>query len=205
MSRHPLAWARLNGRPLLGVGAAAAWAGSSAACSNEPATLIDPDDLAAADSDPRDAEGGILGMPPCRALRSLNQDLNLQAAGKHAGTQVSTGGGGYVFAVIFAPSATPSSAAEVVAEVPAGVKDGAKELDGDSTRKVDGLSGLPRGVVGYRGEENTLLTEYAYATTTTADRLLVVGAEHPTSGSSSVSIADLLDAALKNAPDVATD
>ncbi|TQL67668.1 hypothetical protein FB381_1550 [Nocardioides albertanoniae] len=140
-------------------------------------------------------------MPPCRTLRSLNQDLNLQAAGKHTGTEVRIDGGGYAFAVVFAASATQPSADEVVADIPTQIDECAKELQDDANRQVKPISDLPDGAIGYKGEEGSVATEYAYVATDD-DRLLVVGTEHPADNRSSVSMSSLLDVALKHAPDV---
>lgn len=164
-------------------------------------TLIKADDFEAAKGEAHDAGGGIVGMPPCRALREFNQDLNLAASGKVTGTTVGIEGGGSVFAVVFSPTATPPSATEAVAEVPGKVEECIKELAGDPSRKVEELSGLPLDATGFRGTENNSTNEYAYAVTS-EDRLLVVGAEYATGDSPPVPVERLLELAGDRAPDV---
>lgn len=174
-------------------------------CGEEsPTTLIKPDDFEAAKGEAHDAGSGIVGMPPCRALRELNQDLNLTASGKVTGTTVGIEGGGSVFAVVFSPTATPPSATEVVADVPGKVEECIKEIAGDPSRKVEELSDLPLDATGFHGEENNSTSEYAYAVTSD-DRLLVVGTEYTTGDSSPVSIERLLELAADRAPDVSAD
>lgn len=174
-------------------------------CGDEsPTTLIEPDDFEAAKGEAHDAGGGIVGMPPCRALREFNQDLNLAAAGKVTGTTVGIEDGGSVFAVVFSPTATPPSANEVVADVPGHVEECTKEIAGDPSRKVEPLSDLPLDATGFHGEENNSTSEYAYAVTSD-DRLLVVGAEYATGDSPPVSIERLLELAADRAPDVSAD
>ncbi|MEI7058865.1 hypothetical protein WBG06_23785 [Nocardioides sp. CCNWLW239] len=174
-------------------------------CGEEsPATLIEPDDFEAAKGEAKDAGGGIVGMPPCRALREFNQDLNLAASGKVTGTTVGIDGGGSVFAVVFSPTATPRSASEVVADVPGHVEACSKEIGGDPSRKVEELLELPSGATGFHGEENNSTSEYAYAVTSD-DRLLVVGTEYSTGDSPPVSIERLLELAADRAPDVSAD
>ncbi|MGY0540322.1 hypothetical protein ACW14X_22605 [Nocardioides sp. YJ-D4] len=174
-------------------------------CGEEsPTTLIKTDDFEAAKGEAHDAGGGIVGMPPCRALREFNQDLNLAASGEVTGTTIGIEGGGSVFAVVFSPTATPPSATEVVADVPGNVEDCAKEIAGDPSRKVEELSDLPLDATGFHGEENNSTSEYAYAVTSD-DRLLVVGTEYTTGDNPPVSIDRLLELAADRAPDVSTD
>ncbi|MFE4000141.1 hypothetical protein ACFX43_15265 [Nocardioides sp. YIM B13467] len=174
-------------------------------CGEEsPTTLIEPDDFESAKGEAHDAGGGIVGMPPCRALREFNQDLNLAASGKVTGTTVGIEDGGSVFAVVFSPTATPPSATEVVADVPGNVEECIKEIAGDPSRKVEELSDLPLDAAGFRGTENNSTSEYAYAVTSD-DRLLVAGTEYTTGDSSPVSIERLLELAADRAPDVSAD
>jgi len=174
-------------------------------CGEEsPTTLIKPDDFEAAKGEAHDAGGGIVGMPPCRALREFNQDLNLAASGKVTGTTVGIEGGGSVFAVVFSPTATPPSATEVVADVPGHVEECTKELAGDPSRKVEQLSDLALDATGFHGEENNSTGEYAYAVTSD-DRLLVVGTEYTAGDNPPVSVERLLKLAAERAPDVSTD
>ncbi|MFD7074984.1 hypothetical protein ACFV9G_12290 [Nocardioides sp. NPDC059952] len=174
-------------------------------CGEEsPTTLIEPDDFEAAMGEAHDAGSGIVGMPPCRALREFNQGLNLAASGKVTGTTIGIEGGGSVFAVVFSPTATPPSASEVVTDVPGHVEDCAKEIAGDPSRKVEELSELPPGAAGFHGEENNSTSEYAY-TVTSDDRLLVVGTEYATGDSAPVSMERLLKLASDRAPDVSAD
>lgn len=173
-------------------------------CGEESATtLIEADDFETAKGEAHDAGSGIIGMPPCRALREFNQDLNLAAAGKVKGTTVGLEGGGSVFAVVFSSTATPPSAAKVVTEVPGHVEACAKELAGDPSRKVEGLDDLPLEAVGFRGEESAFASEYAYAVTSD-DRLLVVGSEYTTGDGAPVSLDRLLKLAAERAPDIAS-
>ncbi|MFE6506122.1 hypothetical protein ACFVDI_03625 [Nocardioides sp. NPDC057767] len=174
-------------------------------CGEEsPTTLIEPDDFEAAVGEAHDAGSGIVGMPPCRALREFNQDLNLAASGKVTGSTIGIEGGGSVFAVVFSPTATPPSATEVVADVPGHVEGCAKEIAGDPTRKVEELNDLPLDATGFRGEENNSTGEYAYAVTSD-DRLLVVGVEYATGDSPPASIERLLELAADRAPKVSVD
>lgn len=174
-------------------------------CGEEsPTRLIEPDDFEKAKGEAHDAGSGIVGMPPCRALREFNQDLNLAASGKVTGTTVGIEGGGSVFAVVFSPTATPPSASEVVADVPGHVEDCAKEIAGDPSRKVEELRDLPLDATGFHGAENNSTSEYAYAVTSD-DRLLVVGTEYTTGDNPPVSVERLLKIAGERAPDVSAD
>lgn len=174
-------------------------------CGEEsPTTLIEPNDFEAAKGEAHDAGSGIVGMPPCRALREFNQDLNLAASGKVTGTTVGIEGGGSVFAVVFSPTATPPSATEVVAGVPGNVEKCIQEIADDPSRKVEELSDLPSDATGFHGEENNSTSEYAYAVTSD-DRLLVVGTEYTTGDSPPVAIERLLELAGDRAPKVSTD
>jgi hypothetical protein len=173
-------------------------------CGEEsPTTLIEPDDFKAAKNEANDAGGGIVGMPPCRALREFNQDLNLAASGKVTGTTVGMEGGGSVFAVVFSPTSTPPSATEAVADVSGRVEKCATEIAGDPSRDVEELSDLPLDAIGFRGKENNSTSEYAYAVTSD-DRLLVVGMEYATGDSAPVSMERLLELSADRAPDVAS-
>ncbi|MFJ9389140.1 hypothetical protein ACIRON_09990 [Nocardioides sp. NPDC101246] len=164
-------------------------------------TLIEADDFETAVGEAKDAGGGIVGMPPCRALREFNQGLNLAAAGKVTGTTVGLDGGASVFAVVFSSTATPPSATDVVAAVSGHIEECANEIAGDSSRKVEELTDLPTGAAGFRGEENTSSSEFAYAVTSD-DRLLVVGSEYTTGDKAPVSVDRLLELAADRAPDV---
>lgn len=173
-------------------------------CSEEsPTTLIEPNDFEAAKGEAKDAGGGIVGMPPCRALREFNQDLNLAASGKETGSTLGIEGGGSVFAVVFSPTATPPSATEVVADVPGHVEECVAEIADDPSRKIEELGDLPLDATGFRGEENNSTSEYAYAVTRD-DRLLVVGMEYATGVSAPVSMERLLELTADRAPDVAS-
>lgn len=173
-------------------------------CGEEPpATLIEPDDFEEAEGEAKDAGGGIVGMPPCRALREFNQDLNLAASGEVTGNTVGIEGGGSVFAVAFSPTGIPPSATEVVAELPGHVEECATEIAGDPSRKIEELSDLPLDATGFRGEENNSTGEYAYAVTSD-DRLLVVGMEYATGDSAPASLERLLELSADRASDVAS-
>ncbi|GGU38763.1 hypothetical protein [Nocardioides albus] len=172
-------------------------------CGEEsPTTLIKPDDFKAAKGEASDAWVGIVGMPPCRALREFNRDLNLAASGDVTGTTVGFEGGGYVFAVVFSPTATSPSADEVVAGVQGHVKDCAAEIADDPSRNVEELSDLPMEATGFRGVENNFTSEYVYAATS-GDRLLVAGMEYATEDRAPVSVERLLELSADRAPDVA--